>query len=136
MESGNEQRETSNEQCEEVTAMIKIKRIYQAPAAGDGFRILVDRLWPRGLTKEKAKVDLWMRDISPSNELRKWYGHDPDKWAEFKKKYLGEIGEKKEEFDLLRKKVREGTVTFLFSSKEEKLNNAAALKEFVETKRE
>ena len=115
--------------------MIKIKRIYNPPAAGDGFRVLVDRLWPRGLTKEKAKVDLWMRDISPSNDLRKWYGHDPDKWAEFKKKYLGEIKEKKEEFDLLRKRAKEGTVTFLFSSKEEKLNNAHALKEFVETKR-
>ena len=114
--------------------MIKIKRIYEAPSAGDGFRILVDRLWPRGLTKEKARVDLWLRDISPSNELRKWYGHDPDKWTEFKKKYLEEIEKKEEEFDLLRKKAREGTVTFLFSSKEEKLNNAAALKEFVERK--
>jgi uncharacterized protein YeaO (DUF488 family) len=114
--------------------MIKIKRIYDPPAAGDGFRILVDRLWPRGLTKEKAKVDLWMRDIAPSNELRKWYGHDPDKWTEFKKKYFKEIEEKKEEFGLLRKKAREGMITFLFSSKEEKLNNAAALKEFVERK--
>jgi uncharacterized protein YeaO (DUF488 family) len=113
---------------------IKIKRIYDPPGAEDGFRILVDRLWPRGLSKEKAKVDLWLREISPSNELRKWYGHDPDKWTEFKKKYLEEIEEKKEEFDLLRKKAREGTVTFLFSSKEEELNNAAALKEFVERK--
>jgi uncharacterized protein YeaO (DUF488 family) len=113
---------------------INIKRIYDPPSPQDGFRILVDRLWPRGLSKEKAKVDLWMRDISPSNELRQWYGHDPDKWTEFKKKYLGEIKEKKEEFDLLRKKARQGTVTFLFSSKEEKLNNAAALKEFVESK--
>jgi len=119
----------------ENNTMIKIKRIYEAPSAGDGFRILVDRLWPRGLTKEKARVDLWLRDISPSNELRKWYGHDPDKWTEFKKKYLEEIEKKEEEFDLLRKKAREGTVTFLFSSKEEKLNNAAALKEFVESKR-
>jgi len=114
---------------------IKIKRIYDPPSPQDGFRILVDRLWPRGLSKEKAKVDLWLRDIAPSNELRKWYGHDPNKWTEFKKKYLGEIGEKKEEFELLRKKAREGTVTFLFSSKEEKLNNAAALKEFVERHR-
>jgi uncharacterized protein YeaO (DUF488 family) len=113
---------------------IKIKRIYDPPGAEDGFRILVDRLWPRGLSKEKAKVDLWLREISPSNELRKWYGHDPDKWTEFKKKYLEEIEEKKEEFDLLRKKAREVTVTFLFSSKEEELNNAAALKEFVERK--
>jgi uncharacterized protein YeaO (DUF488 family) len=116
--------------------MIKIKRIYQTPAAGDGFRILVDRLWPRGLSKEKAKVDLWLKDISPSNELRKWYSHDPAKWAEFKRKYLEEIEGKKPEFDLLRQKAKGGTITFLFSSKEEKLNNAAALKEFVESKRE
>jgi len=116
--------------------MIKIKRIYQTPAAGDGFRILVDRLWPRGLSKEKAKVDLWLKDISPSNELRKWYSHDPAKWAEFKRKYLKEIEGKKLELDLLRQKAKSGIITFLFSSKEEKLNNAAALKEFVESKRE
>ena len=118
-----------------MTIRIRIKRIYDPPSPQDGFRILVDRLWPRGLSKEKAKVDLWLREISPSNELRKWYSHDPAKWAEFKKKYLGEIKEKKEEFDLLRKKAREGTVTFLFSSKEDKLNNAVALKEFVERRR-
>jgi uncharacterized protein YeaO (DUF488 family) len=116
--------------------MIKIKRIYEPPSAGDGFRILVDRLWPRGLSKEKAKVDLWLREVSPSNELRKWYGHDPEKWAEFKRKYLEEIKGKKMELDLLRQKAKRGTLTFLFSSKEEKLNNAAALKDFVESKRE
>jgi uncharacterized protein YeaO (DUF488 family) len=114
---------------------IKIKRIYDPPSPQDGFRILVDRLWPRGLSKEKAKVDLWLRKISPSNELRKWYAHEPAKWTEFKKKYLEEIEEKKEEFDLLFKKAREGSVTFLFSSKEEELNNAQALKEFVEGRR-
>jgi uncharacterized protein YeaO (DUF488 family) len=114
---------------------IRIKRIYDPPSPQDGFRILVDRLWPRGLSKEKAKVDLWLREISPSNELRKWYGHDPDKWNEFKKKYLEEIEAKNDEFDFLRKKAQEGTVTFLFSSREEKLNNAQALKEFVESKR-
>jgi uncharacterized protein YeaO (DUF488 family) len=113
---------------------IRIKRVYDPSSPQDGLRILVDRLWPRGLSKEKAKVDLWLREIAPSNELRKWYGHEPDKWTEFKKKYLEEIEEKKAEFELLRKKARQGTVTFLFSSKEEKLNNAAALKEFVESK--
>jgi uncharacterized protein YeaO (DUF488 family) len=116
--------------------MIKIKRIYEPPAGDDGFRILVDRLWPRGLSKDKAKVDLWLKEISPSNELRKWYGHEPEKWAEFKRKYLEEIKEKKGELDLLRQKAKGGTITFLFSSKEEKLNNAAALKEFVESKRD
>lgn len=113
---------------------IKIKRIYDPPGVEDGFRILVDRLWPRGLSKEKAKVDLWLREISPSNELRKWYGHDPQKWGEFKKRYSREIAGKGEDLDLLVQKAKEGTVTFLFSSKEEKLNNAAALKEFVESK--
>jgi uncharacterized protein YeaO (DUF488 family) len=113
---------------------IRIKRVYDPSSPQDGLRILVDRLWPRGLSKEKAKVDLWLREIAPSNELRKWYGHEPDKCTEFKKKYLKEIEEKKAEFELLRKKARQGTVTFLFSSREEKLNNAAALKEFVESK--
>ncbi len=112
--------------------MIKVKRIYDPPEGGDGFRILVDRLWPRGLSKEKARVDLWLKEISPSNELRKWYGHDPAKWAEFKKRYFQEIKERREEMNLLLEKAGEGTVTFLFSSQEEKLNNAAALKEFVE----
>ena len=115
--------------------MIKIKRIYEAPAAGDGFRLLVDRLWPRGLSKEKARVDLWLRDIAPSNELRKWYGHDPQKWGEFKKRYAREIEGRGEDLDFLIEKARGSTITFLFSSKEEKLNNAQALKEFVEGRR-
>ncbi|NWF54667.1 MAG: DUF488 family protein [Syntrophaceae bacterium] len=114
--------------------MIKIKRIYESPGEKDGFRILVDRLWPRGLSKDTAKVHLWLRDISPSNELRKWYGHDPEKWTEFKKKYFQEIKERKEEFDLLLEKAGRGNVTLLFSSQEKKLNNAAALKEIVERK--
>ena len=112
--------------------MIMIKRIYDPPAAEDGFRILVDRLWPRGLAKAKTKVDLWLKEISPSNELRKWYGHDPEKWEEFKKRYRNEIEDQKEALDSIVKKARGGIVTFLFSSKEKKLNNAAALKEFVE----
>ena len=114
--------------------MIKIKRIYEPPAGDDGFRILVDRLWPRGLSKGKAKVDLWLKEISPSNELRKWYGHVPEKWVEFKKRYLKEIEDQEEGFDLIIKKAKREIVTFLFSSQEEKLNNAAALKEFVERK--
>jgi uncharacterized protein YeaO (DUF488 family) len=125
----------SQRQYAEVEAMIKVKRIYDPPETGDGFRVLVDRLWPRGMSKDRAKVDLWMKEISPSNELRKWYGHAPAKWAEFKRKYREEIEGKKTEFDLLRQKAKGGIITFLFSSKEEKLNNAAALKEFVERKR-
>ncbi len=115
-------------------SMIKVKRIYDPPAPEDGFRILVDRLWPRGLSKDKAKVDVWLKEISPSHELRQWYAHDPKKWPEFKKKYCEEIRGEKEALDLITKKVREGTVTFLYSSKEEKLNNAVALKEFLESR--
>ena len=111
--------------------MIKIKRIYNAPARGDGIRILVDRLWPRGLSKEKAKVDLWLKDIAPTNELRKWYAHDPKKWNEFRKKYFKELGDHKELADLIIKKTTEGPVTLLYSSKEEKINNAVALKEYI-----
>ena len=111
--------------------MIKTKRIYDPPSAEDGFRILVDRLWPRGLSKEKAKIDLWLKEIAPSNQLRKWYGHAPEKWPEFKKRYFKEIEGNKEEWDLIVKKAKEGIVTFLFSSKEETLNNATALKELV-----
>ena len=91
--------------------MIKVKRVYGPPAPDDGFRILVDRLWARGLTKEKARIDLWLKGISPSNELRKWYGHDPEKWDEFKKRYFKEIGPLQEPIDLLLKKAKEGTIT-------------------------
>jgi len=111
--------------------MIKIKRIYDAPTPDDGTRILVDRLWPRGLSKEKAKVDLWLKEIAPSNELRKWYAHDPKKWAEFRKKYFRELDVRKELANQIIQKTREGDVTLLYSSKEEKINNAVALKEYI-----
>jgi uncharacterized protein YeaO (DUF488 family) len=112
--------------------MIKIKRIYDAPTPEDGFRILVDRLWPRGLSKEKAKVDLWLKEIAPSNELRKWYSHDPRKWTEFKKKYFRDLDMKRELINQIVQKMKERDVTLLYSSKEEKLNNAVALKEYIE----
>ncbi len=111
--------------------MIKIRRIYEAPSDEDGFRILVDRLWPRGLSKEKAKVDLWLKEVAPSNELRKWYAHDPKKWNQFKDAYFKELRERKEIVNLLIEKTRRGNVTLLYSSKEEKLNNAVALKEYL-----
>ncbi len=114
--------------------MIRIKRIYETPARDDGFRILVDRLWPRGLSKDKTKVDLWLKDIAPSNDLRKWYAHDPKKWVEFKKKYFKELNNRKELVHQIFKRVKEGMVTLLFGSKEEKFNNAVALKEYIETK--
>ena len=109
--------------------MIRVKRIYDPPSGEDGYRILVDRLWPRGLSKEKAKVDLWMRDISPSTELRKWYSHDPGKWAAFQKRYAEELAEKRAVTERAKDlEAEQGTVTLLYSSKEEKYNNAVALK--------
>jgi uncharacterized protein YeaO (DUF488 family) len=117
---------------EEEEMSIKIKRIYDEPVKTDGYRILVDRLWPRGLTKEKAKIDLWLKEIAPSNELRQWYSHDPNKWQEFKNRYYKELKNKKDLIDTIRQK--KGIVTLLFGSKEEKLNNAVALKEYLETK--
>jgi uncharacterized protein YeaO (DUF488 family) len=113
--------------------MIKIKRIYNPPSKEDGFRILIDRLWPRGLSKEKAKIDLWLKEIAPSDQLRKWYGHDPKKWTEFRKKYFNELKDKDELVNLIARKLNEETITFLYSSKEEKINNAVALKEYLLT---
>ena len=112
--------------------MIKLKRVYDDPSKEDGFRILVDRLWPRGLSKEKAKIDLWFKEIAPSNDLRKWYHDNMDNWGEFKKKYKEELKDKDESIQKIKNTIKENdTVTFLFSSKEEKHNNAVALKEFI-----
>lgn len=118
---------------------IRTKRVYDPSDPADGRRILVDRLWPRGLTKEAARVDFWAKGISPSNELRRWYGHDPEKWPEFKARYAAEIDERPEAWqeliDQLRGDPARGdTVTFVYSSKERELNNAVALKELVETR--
>jgi uncharacterized protein YeaO (DUF488 family) len=113
--------------------MITIKRIYDPSSSDDGYRVLVDRLWPRGMSKEKASVDLWLRDIAPSNELRKWYNHEPQKWNEFRERYFAEIETRRGLLEPLRKKMIEGHVTLLFSSKELHINNAAALKEYLET---
>ncbi len=116
--------------------MIRIKRVYETPGKEDGTRILVDRLWPRGLSKERAKVELWLREIAPSHELRKWYGHDPAKWQEFKARYAKEMEDKGDLIREILRKVKAGTVTFLYGSTEHRLNNAVALKEYVEAKEE
>ena len=102
------------------------KTVYDKPEPSDGERILVMRLWPRGVSKEK--VDLWLREISPSDELRKWYSHDSTKWPAFRARYAGELADKKDLVERVRKlETRDGTVTLLFSSKEVKYNNAVAL---------
>jgi uncharacterized protein YeaO (DUF488 family) len=112
---------------------IKIKRVYESPNDTDGYRILVDRLWPRGISKEKAIVDFWPKDLAPSTELRLWYGHDPKKWSDFKSRYFDELDDNPEIVNELLKYVRKGTVTFIYSSKEKELNNAVALKEYIKS---
>ncbi len=114
--------------------MVRVKRIYESPTAssGDGKRVLIDRLWPRGLRKDEVVVDEWMKEIAPSSQLRKWFGHDPAKWEEFKRRYRQELEEKKEFLEALRKEAKHGTVTILYSAKDTEHNNAVALKELVE----
>lgn len=112
---------------------IKTKRIYDAKAVGDGFRILVDRLWPRGMKKDSAPLDLWLKEIAPSDDLRRWFGHDPAKWPEFKKRYFAELRNKQDLVALLRQHARAGVVTLLYSAKDEKHNNAVALLEYLQT---
>lgn len=112
--------------------MIKIKRIYEQPAKEDGFRILVDRLWPRGISKDKAKIDLWLREIGPNDDLRTWFSHDPEKWQGFKTKYEAELRTKKELVNKVKEKEKEhGTVTLLYSAKDEEHNQAVALRFFL-----
>lgn len=110
---------------------IKVKRIYEEPKKSDGVRILVDRLWPRGMKKEEAAIDLWLKDIAPSDSLRKWYNHDLKKWPEFQKRYAKELSNKQELIDSIKKEAKRKTVTLLFSSKENEYNNAIALRDFI-----
>lgn len=110
---------------------IQLKRIYQSPDAQDGFRILVDRLWPRGIKKDDAKIDLWIKEIAPSDALRKWFNHEPEKWEEFKRRYGKELKEKQDLVDQLSSHLKKGKVTFLFSAKDEGHNNAVALREYL-----
>jgi uncharacterized protein YeaO (DUF488 family) len=113
--------------------MIRTERIYSAPT-GSGFRILVDRLWPRGLRKDEVKVDLWLKDIAPSTELRKWFGHDPSKWDEFRKRFFQELDQKGELIDQVIAKARKGDIVLLYGARDEEHNNAMALKEYIEAK--
>lgn len=114
--------------------MLKIKRAYDRPSRGDGKRVLVDRLWPRGLKREEANLDEWLKELGPSPELRKWFGHDPDKWDSFKKKFFQELQRRQETVDRLAGMARNDTVTLLYGSREEHYNNAVALREYLETR--
>ena len=111
---------------------VRTKRIYEKPARSDGRRILIDRLWPRGLSKDAVRIDFWARSVAPSNELRRWYQHDPSKWDEFRRRYFAELDANPKGLAELRAHLGSGAVTLLFASKEEDLNNARALLEYLE----
>jgi uncharacterized protein YeaO (DUF488 family) len=110
---------------------IRIARVYANPGEEDGKRILVDRLWPRGLTKEKAKVDLWLKEIAPSNELRKWFGHDPARWLEFKQKYKEELKGLTAPLAVLKQEATHGTITLLYAARDEEHNEAVVLQDLL-----
>ena len=115
--------------------MIRLKRAYDAPAKDDGIRLLVERLWPRGVKKSDLPLDAWLKDVAPSTELRKWFSHDPAKWKEFQKKYFAELHKKPEALAPILEAMRHrGPVTFLYSSHDAEHNNAIALKHYVETR--
>ncbi len=114
--------------------MIKVKRAYRPPEADDGFRVLVERLWPRGLSKAEVAIDLWLKEVAPSPALRKWFGHDPAKWEKFCRRYWAELAERGEAVQRLREKAREGVLTLVYGSRDEQHNAAVALKLYLEGK--
>jgi uncharacterized protein YeaO (DUF488 family) len=112
--------------------MIQLKRVYEEPSRRDGLRVLVERLWPRGLNKQRAAVDLWLKDVAPSPELRKWFAHDPAKWKQFQERYRKELRERKDAVDLLKQKSKKGTITLVYAARDDEHNGAVALKRYLE----
>ena len=110
---------------------IRLKRAYDEPSAGDGKRILVDRLWPRGVKKADAAIELWAKDLAPSAALRKWFGHDPGRWQEFRRRYMAEIEDRDGQFEQLRDLARKGAVTLVYAAHDEAHNNAVVLRELL-----
>jgi uncharacterized protein YeaO (DUF488 family) len=111
--------------------MIQLKRAYEEPAAADGCRVLVDRMWPRGLNRQKAAIDLWLKGVAPTAELRQWFGHAPERWGEFRERYAAELAERPDAVETLRQKIAQGPVTLVFAAKDPLHNNAVALKEYM-----
>jgi uncharacterized protein YeaO (DUF488 family) len=114
-----------------AAANIRLKRAYDRPAAGDGKRVLIDRLWPRGVKKVDAAIDEWMKELAPSTPLRKWFGHDPARWHEFRRRYLKELQQHSEELDRLRTLARQGPITLVFAARDEAHNDAVVLRDFL-----
>jgi uncharacterized protein YeaO (DUF488 family) len=113
--------------------MIKLKRVYEQPSSDDGFRVLVERLWPRGVTKVGARLDLWLKDVSPSADLRKWYSHDVSKWDEFQKRYRDELANHQEALTQIKEMAKKGTVTFVYAASDHEHNSALILKQFIDS---
>ncbi|MEX1017438.1 MAG: DUF488 family protein [Phycisphaeraceae bacterium] len=111
--------------------IIQIKRAYEPPASGDGLRVLVDRVWPRGRSKDDMQLDHWMKSLAPSAELRQWFDHDPAKWATFKKRYFDELRQRKNELHALLEAAGDGPVTLVFAARDQRYNNAVALREYL-----
>jgi uncharacterized protein YeaO (DUF488 family) len=117
-------------------SVLRVKRIYEPPKPADGYRILVDRLWPRGVSKQKARVDLWMKEIAPSDSLRRWFGHQPSRWAEFQRRYRRELRQNAGLAGELKKLLKQHrTVTLLFSARDERRNQAVALRDFLRARK-
>jgi len=113
-------------------AVLKVKRIYETPATSDGYRVLVDRLWPRGVSKQAAHVDLWMKEIAPSSDLRQWFGHDPQRWAGFQRRYRRELRQMPQLTKQLKQLIKEHrSVTLVFSARDDRRNQAVALRAFL-----
>ncbi|MFT3999814.1 MAG: DUF488 domain-containing protein [Rhizobium sp.] len=111
---------------------LRIKRIYEPPAAQDGTRILVDRLWPRGVSKEEAHVHAWLKEIAPSAELRRWFGHDPEKWDAFRRRYLEELENNPAAVEELKRQIGQSTATLLYGARDTEHNNALVLRDFID----
>ena len=116
--------------------MIQCKRIYDAASREDGTRVLVDRLWPRGVRKEEAALDHWLKEVAPSDALRRWFDHDPEKWDTFCRRYRAELDEKGEAIEILREAAGRGTLTLVYAAKDRAHNNAVALKQYLESTRD
>ena len=114
-----------------MSGAIRLKRVYEGATNADGYRVLVDRVWPRGVTKERAKIDVWLKSVAPSTQLRKWFDHDPRKWLEFKKRYFAELDAGPDGLDELLGRARASVVTLVYSARDEQHNQAVALREYL-----
>lgn len=110
---------------------VRLKRAYEKPSAEDGVRLLVDRLWPRGLRKEEAAIDRWLKDLAPSDDLRRWFGHDPDRWDEFRRRYLDELSQRSDLIDALREEARRRRLTLVYAARDAQHNQAVVLRDLL-----